>query len=96
MLDGKYKSYLSLLALKRLTKPATIPDIELCIGSFERLDSLPVVLFKTVPTAQAKAIAPDLIEVPYEKTGVHFDLDPLSNEDFPNDFDLVTALERGV
>lgn len=94
MLDGKYKNYLSLLALKRLTIPATIPDIELCIGSFERHESLPVVLFKTVPTAQAKAVRQDLIEVPYEKTGVHFELDPLSNEDFPNNFDLGNPLER--
>ena len=94
MLDGRYKSYLSMLALKRLTKPATIPDIELCIGSFERLDSLPVVVFKEVPVSQAKAVTQDLIEIPYEKTGVHFELESLDMGDFPNTFDLKTAMER--
>ena len=93
MLDGTYKSYLSLLALKRLTKPATIPDIELCIGDFERHDSLPVVVFREVPVSQAKPVTPDLLEVPYEKTGVHFELESLEMDDFPNTFDLNTLVE---
>ena len=92
MLDGTYKNYLSALALNRLMKSPDIPNLELCIGDAEKLESVPVILFKTAPVSQGVAEREDYRKIPYEKVGVVGAYEPISNEDFCFEFDLGTPL----
>lgn len=94
MLDGRYKSYLSLIALDVLTVPVAVPDVELCIGDCERMESIPVLVSKQVKTAQPKAIRGDVKKQPYETTGAKFNYEPLENSDFNTEFYLGSSVER--
>lgn len=88
MMEGTYKPYLSMLALKQLQKPADVPNLELCIGDAEQTQSIPVLLFKTAPVSQGQATKEHYTEVPYEKVGEKFAYDPLEQKDFSFGFDL--------
>lgn len=92
MLDGTYKPYLSMLALKQLIKPAEVPNVELCVGDAEKMQSIPVVLFKTAPVSQGEAERENYMKIPYEKVGSVGDYEPISNQDFCFEFDLGTPL----
>lgn len=94
MLDGVYGNYLKMIALKELTKSADIPNVELCIGDAEQLQSIPVLIFKNVTPHEKEAIREHYTEVPYEKVGLHFELDPLTMEDFDHGVFYGEALER--
>lgn len=94
MLDGVYKNYLSMLALGQLIKPADVPNVELCIGDAEQLQSIPVLLFKTAPVSQGIADREDYTKIPYEKVGSVGDYEPLSNKDFCYEFDLGEPIGR--
>ena len=94
MLEGTYKPYLNMLALKQLVKPAAIPNIELCIGDAERLSHVPLTIPKAAPVAQPKAIVEDASKIPYEKVGIVGQYDPLELKDFNHEFYLGDPLGR--
>ena len=94
MMEGTYKPYLSMLALKQIAKRADVPNVELCIGDAEKLQSVPVLLFKTAPVSQGEAVREHYTEIPYEKTGEKFAYEPISNEDFCYQFDLGSPIGR--
>lgn len=95
MMDGVYKNYLNAIGYKQLNKGAEIPDVRLCIGDSERLEHIPVMLFKTAPVKQGEPSRELYNKVPYEKIGLIGDYTPISNEDFCHEFDLGTPL-KGV
>lgn len=94
MMEGIYKPYLSMLALKQIAKRADVPNVELCIGDAEKLQSVPVILFKTAPVGQGEADRENYLKIPYEKVGAVGAYEPISNEDFCHQFDLGEPIGR--
>ena len=85
MLEGKYRAYLNLIALKQVIKPVYIPDVKLCIGEAENLQSVPVMVLKSAMPKPKTAQTIQPAYLPYEKFGKNFTGDVLKPEDFYND-----------
>lgn len=80
-----YKSMLNFHALKCMPRTAIIPDYRLCIGEAERLDSIPVLIFKDLNAPAQKPVLVDVKTEPIEKFGYTGDGKYVSASDFESD-----------
>ena len=89
-----YKNMLNRHAFNRLPHVALIPDFRLCIGSAERLDSIPVLLFTDVTGPSQKPTFEDVKTQPIEKFGFVGDGNYVSSEDFESNafFDAIQSM----
>lgn len=93
-MDLKYKNMFNVHAFNSLPHTALIPDFRLCIGSAERLDSIPVLLFTDVTSPQQKPKFEDVSKQPIEKFGYVGDGHYVQAEDFESDsfFDSISSM----
>ena len=90
----EYKNMLNRHAFNVLPHVALIPDFRLCIGSAERLDSIPVLLFTDVSSPSQKPTFEDVKTQPIEKFGYVGDGNYVSADDFESDafFDAIHSM----
>lgn len=93
-MNMEYKQMLNNHAFNCMTRTASIPDYRLCIGSAERLDSIPVLLFTEVSAPSQKAKLEDVIKQPIEKFGFTGDGNYVEATDFQSDsfFDAIQSM----
>ena len=93
-MNMNYKNFLNGIALNCLPHTAIIPDFRLCIGSAERLDSIPVLLFKDVSGPSQKPTFEDVKTQPIEKFGFVGDGNYVQASDFESDsfFDAIQSM----
>lgn len=67
-----YRSIANNIALHRLQRPIATPDYRLMVGEAEKLSPLPLLLYRDVPTKQAKALIPpakrENVDIPLQGT----------------------------
>ena len=90
------KSILSAHALKSLLKPAEIPAKNLCIGSDERLDSVPLLIFTEQNLAMPKPEIMPNSQLSYEKVQIKGTGNVLSLSDFETEAFSVGSAYGGV
>lgn len=80
-----YREMLNYQALSVLIKPPCLPDYKLMIGSAERLDSLPLVIYKNYMPAQAKPLVRATSDMPAEQLDPDFVGKTYEPDDFIQD-----------
>lgn len=93
-MNMEYKQLFNMHALKCIPHTALIPDFRLCIGSAERLDSIPVLLFTDVSAPSQKPKFEDVKTQPIEKFGFVGDGNYVDSTDFESDsfFDAIQSM----
>ena len=81
----EYRKMINGFALNSVNKSVDIPDSRLCIGSAERLDSVPVLLFSDFATKPPRVKFEDIQKKPIESFGRVGDGNYISADDFEND-----------
>ena len=93
-MDMEYKQMFNRHAFNCMPHTALIPDFRLCIGSAERLDSIPVLLFTDVSAPSQKPTFEDVKTQPIEKFGFVGDGNYVEASDFESDsfFDAIQSM----
>lgn len=93
-MNMEYKEMFNKHAFNCIPRTALIPDFRLCIGSAERLDSIPVLLFTDVSAPSQKPKFVDVKTQPIEKFGYVGDGNYVEASDFESDsfFDSIHSM----
>lgn len=89
-----YKKIINAQALKSHLKAPLMPDDNLAIGDDEKLDSVPLVIFRDQHEPPTRPVVQDRNQIAYEKLAVKGSGDTLSLDDFvTDDFSVGQALD---
>ena len=93
-MNMEYKQMFNRHAFNCMPHTALIPDFRLCIGSAERLDSVPVLLFTDVSAPSQKPKFEDVKTQPIEKFGFTGDGNYVEATDFESNsfFDAIQSM----
>lgn len=93
-MNMEYKNMLNVHAFNCLSRIASIPDFRLCIGSAEKLDSVPLLIFTELSAPIQKPKFEDVKSLPIEKFGFTGDGNYVESSDFESNafFDAIQSM----
>lgn len=92
-----YRGIVNQIAYNRLTRVPEIPDFHLMVGAAEAHYPVPVLIYKDVPTEQAKALIRPINEMKREEVDLPLQGTTYTTDDFvTNTFYLGAPIDGGL